>query len=116
MNPHPSAEPGTGTQVHSFATPKSSDDGKPNSMRINGVTWKVGQDYLDTEMRDVCELVEIIGRSPWCSTEDPEDRPPKLVFAYDRYENTVRIDPNDPSGEIEERFIERYTRDPPPSY
>lgn len=109
----PNAEPGTGTQVATLASPPRSDDGKPNSMRINGTKWKVGHDYVDTDLADVCELVAIVGRSSWCDTREPEDCPPKLVFEYERYDGPIRVDPNDPSGEVQERFIERYTSDPP---
>jgi hypothetical protein len=110
---HANAEPGTGTQYCSFATPPDRDDDKPNSKRINGTKWKVGHDYLDTEIGDVCALVDIIGKSSWCSTKPPEEQPPKLVFEYERYDRQITVDPNDPSGEVQERFIERYTRDPP---
>jgi hypothetical protein len=115
MRRRPNAEPGTGTQVHAFATPPDMDD-RPNSMRINGTKWKVGHDYLDTEIGDVCELVEIVGRSSWCSTRDADRQPPKLVFEHERFgedrDGRLRIDPNTPDFD-EERFIERYTRSPP---
>lgn len=113
----PDADPGTGTQVHSFATPPEDPD-RPNSRMINGRVWKVGHDYIDTEVGDVCELVEIIGKSPWCSTRDPEKCPPKLIFEYERYgrsdfgSHRVTFDPNGPKT-LKERFIERYTVDPP---
>lgn len=109
----PNAEPGTGTQIAAHASPPDVDDDLPCSMRINGTLWKVGHDYLDTEIGDVCGLVEIIGKSSWCDTRDASDCPPKLVFAYDRYEgldgNRITIDPNTPDPEFGERFIERYT-------
>jgi hypothetical protein len=104
------AEPGTGTQIHSFATPPDRDDDKPNSRTLDGQKWKVGHDYLDTEIGDVCQLVAIVGRSSWCDTRDPEDCPPELVFEYERYEHgSIRVDPATPDFDPD-RFVERYTR------
>ncbi len=109
MSVPPNAEPGTGTQYATIAEPNE-------TFRANGHTWKVGHDYLDTEIGDMCTLVEVIAKSSWCDTRDPEDCPPKLVFSYDRYEHgPVTLDPNDPSGEVIERFIERYERPLPRS-
>lgn len=105
-------EPGTGTQYASHATPPS-DSEKPNGIHLNGTYWKVGHDYLDTEIGDVCTLVEVVSKSSWCDTRDAEDCPKKLVFAYERYSgmngNTIEVDPNTPDPSFEERFIERYT-------
>lgn len=105
-------EPGTGTQYASHATPPS-DESRPNGIHLNGTYWKVGHDYLDTEIGDVCELVEVVSKSSWCDTRDAEDCPKKLVFAYERYSgmngNTIEVDPNTPDPSFEERFIERYT-------
>lgn len=128
----PDAEPGTGTQIATLASPPCGcppdrqgemdecDDynhDHPNSMRINGRRWKVGHDYVDAELGDVCELVAIVGRSSWCDNRDPENCPPELVFEYERYRggsgNTIRINPSRPDDEINERFVERWTRDPP---
>ena len=111
-------EPGTGTTYATFANDPSDDD-FPNSMRINGTLWKCGHDYIDTELADVCELVEIIGKSSWCDTRDAEDQPPLLVFRYERYNgingSEITVDPNTPDREFEERFIERWTGETPPS-
>ncbi|AGM11580.1 hypothetical protein M199_gp086 [Halogranum tailed virus 1] len=110
------AEPGTGTQYASHATPPS-DDSRPNGIRLFGTYWKVGHDYLDTEIGDVCELVEVVSKSSWCDTRDAEDCPKKLVFAYERYSgmngNTIEIDPSSLEMEDGDRFIERYTAPAP---
>lgn len=106
--PAADAEPGTGTQYHSYATPPNRDDDKPNSRRINGVKWKVGHDYLDTEIGDVARLTAIIGRSNWCDTRDADEQPPELVFNYERYDGTIRLDPNGRDFDPD-RFIKRYT-------
>jgi len=110
-------EPGTGMQYHAFASDPS-DDERPNGMSINGTYWKVGHDYLDTEIGDVCELVEIVGKSSFCDMRDASEQSPRLVFAYDRYSgfngNTIEIDPMTLAMEgTEDRFIERYERDLP---
>lgn len=110
--PPTSDEPGTGTQHHVFAAPPNNDRDLPCSMRINGTKWKVGHDYIDTDIGDVARLTRIIGRSSWCTTEDAADCPPELIFEYERYDSTVRLNPADDDFDSE-RFIERYTRDPP---
>jgi hypothetical protein len=108
------AEPGTGTQIACFASPSDVDDGNDSTYRVDGRLWKCGEQYLDTEIGDVATLVEVVGKSSWCSTRDAEDCPPMLVFEYERYEyGPIKIDALDPSGEVTERFIERYTPDPP---
>lgn len=108
---HTKAEPGTGTQAVGVATPPNIDDGLPCVKRINGRMWKVGHDYLDTEMDDVCELVEIVRTSSWCDTRDADDCPPKLVFEYERWDargdGRVTVDPLNPDRTGD--FIERYT-------
>jgi hypothetical protein len=123
------AEPGTGTQLHVYANepcrcqspPYPPDEaecpqqdsrkhGKPATFKANGTKWKCGRDYLDTELADVAYLEAVVGKSSWCDTRDPEDCPPKLVFRYERRDGTVTVDPNDPSGEVQERFIERYQK------
>ena len=110
---------GTGTQIATFATPPDLDDELPCSMKINGNKWKVGHQYLDTEIGDVCTLVRIIGRSSWRNTREAEDCPPQLVFEYERFEGmnhgTTRVDPNTPDPEFEERFIERFSKPAPRS-
>lgn len=112
------AEPGTGTQYYVHATRPTEDDDKPNGMYLHGTYWKVGHDYLDTEIGDVCELVSIGSKSSWCDTRPPEECPKKLVFVYDRYSgfsgNSVTVDPSQLLMDDEEdRFIERYTAPPP---
>lgn len=114
MRPRNDAEPGTGTQIVAKASPPTTDDDLPCVWAdANGRAWKVGHDYLDTELRDVCELVEVIGRSSWCDSRDPEDCPGELVFEYDRYDRRVRVNPNGQDDTLHERFIERYTESPP---
>lgn len=112
------AEPGTGTQYATIASPPNSDDDKPCTHRVNGRMWKVGHDYIDSEIGDVCKLVAVVGKSTWCDTRSPEECPAKLVFAYDRYEgidgNTIEVDPQSLNFD-EERFIERYEADLPRS-
>lgn len=104
-------EPGTGTQTAVFASPPDTDDGNPCVFRHNGTKWKVGHDYLDTEIGDVCTLVEVYAKSSWCDTRDPENCPPKLHFEYERYDGWdnghLSVDPS--SRELgEDRFIERH--------
>jgi hypothetical protein len=99
MRPRNNAEPGTGTQYATIAS-------EGETFRANGETWKVGHDYLDTEIGDVCELVHVTGKSSWCDTGDPEQNP-YLVFKYERHRGEITFDPNDPSGELGDRFIER---------
>lgn len=110
------AEPGTGTQYEIFASPPDIGDGNPCKHVINATTWKAGRDYIDTEIGDVCELVEVVGKSSWCSTRSPEDSPPELVFEYERYEgingNRITVDPNGRDFDPD-RFIERWTANPP---
>lgn len=115
QRPTDAREPGTGTQYHPFATPPDADDDRQNGMRINGRYWKVGHDYLDTEIGDVCTLVGIRGESTWCDTRPPEECSPELVFAYERYghqrsaaSGTITVDPNHPDGPPNDRFIERH--------
>lgn len=109
-------EPGTGTQLAIFASPPDVDDGKPCTYRINGRTWKVGKEYIDTEIGDVCVLTEVFGKSLWCDTRSPEDTPGHLQFEYERYSgyggSTLSVDPHARDFD-NERFIERYTADPP---
>ena len=106
------AEPGTGTQTAIFASPPDVDDGHPCTYRINGRTWKVGHDYLDTELGDVCVLTEVYAKSSWCDTREPEDCSPLLHFEYERYggwdDGHVTVDPFDREADLEERFIERH--------
>ena len=105
----PIREPGTGTQIATFASPESADDGRPNSRVIDGRKWECGRDYIDTERGDVCELIEIQGRSTWCDTRPADEQPPILVFQYERWTKTpVRVDPFDRGIDFESRYIDRY--------
>lgn len=99
---------GTGTQYHQFA-------GSGESMTINGTRWKVGRDYLDTEMKDLCHLVEIVGISRWRHMDDASERPPILIFEYERGPTRLEVDPHSPEG-LDDRFIERREPEPAPKY
>lgn len=105
--------PGHGEQYDPIASAPNVDDGLPCSKQLNGTLWKVGHDYIDTEVGDVCELVEIRKKSSWC--ERREDGHMELVFKYERaggQDSTITQKPNSLYFD-EDRFIERYTEEPP---
>jgi hypothetical protein len=129
---HTSGRHGTGEQQATLASPpcgcppdrqgefEECDDYNhehPNSMTIDGTKWKVGHDYLDTEIGDVCELVAIVGVSTIHDTRDPEDCPPRLIFEYERWSgsqgNRLRLSANRRDRDLSERFITRWTGDRP---
>lgn len=110
MRPTNDAEPGTGDEVVVVASPPDIDNDRPCTAQVNGRTWKVGHEYIDTEIGDVAYLDAIIRRSSWCDTRPPEEFPMELCFHYERYgKGLVRIDPNGQDVDLDERFIERYT-------
>lgn len=120
-------EPGTGTQYHEFANgPCGCEPGfdlddpsapcgnerrhnTPTTFNLYGKEWKVGHDYLDTEIGDVCTLTYVVGKSSFCDTKPASEQPPLLVFEYERYQKheEIIVDPNTRKFDPE-RFIERY--------
>lgn len=113
---HGAREPGTGTQVALLASPRDADDDLPSTMRIHGETWKVGRQYWDSEVRDIVTLVEIVGKSSWCDTREPEECPPILVFEAERVgerHHQMSVSPHSRSFDSD-RFTERYTEPRPP--
>lgn len=106
-------QPGYGVSYDPIASGPSVDDGLPCSEQINGTLWKVGHDYLDTEIGDVCELAEIRKKSSWC--DPPDDGSIELVFVYERAggeDSTIAKKPTLPYFD-DDRYMERYTAEPP---
>lgn len=135
--PAPNAEPGTGEQIHVEATkpcqcfgelPKRSDDPSERTCPtpglhdhdttyrdVHGNVWECGRDYIDTDIMDVCELVEVIRRSAWCDTRDPENATVYLVFEAERaghQGSRYQVQPNN-RDDKSEQFKERYRESPP---
>jgi hypothetical protein len=122
---------GTGTQYHIEASPPCHCMGEapdadtcgdvnhehPNVYRFDGQTYKVGHDYLDTEIGDVVELTEVVRKSSWCHTGDADEGTLEFHFEGERYGSyvvrpaNVQADPDEMP--LDERFVERYTSPAP---
>jgi hypothetical protein len=119
QRPAPNAEPGTGTQIAVVAAPPCGCRGEkdadecgdinheyPNTYRHDGQRWKVGHDYLDTEVHDVVELVEVIRKSSWCDTGPAEEGTLYFVFEGERV-GRCKVAPARRDIDMSERFLER---------
>lgn len=106
-------EPGTGTEIHYFASlPK--DESCPNVYTINGKTWGCGCEYWDSRTREIVELVGVVGRSAWCDTRPADEQTPMLKFegprGYFRVDTVESPDPEEPAPN--ERFTLHRIQDP----
>lgn len=94
------SEPGTGTQWHDV----TDDDG---AFHHNERRWEIGDEFVDTDIGDVCKLVGVYRKSRWCDTGD--DGVLTFVFEYERYPEQVELTPGREQS-LTERFVERYQR------
>lgn len=119
----PNAEPGTGTQYYTEASPPCGCRGEqtrdecgdinheyPNRYHLDGRKWKVGHDYLDIKKKDVVELTAVVRKSSWCDTREPDNGTLMFRLRGERvggYELQAQRRAHD--MELTERLIERHT-------
>ena len=118
------AEPGTGTQYYTEATnrPREHVEMNPDldiedyghrdllglrQFRCDGRTWECGREYFDLETREIYELVGVVRKSSWCSTEDAENGVLKFQFASER-RGDIELSPHKPDESLTDRFVPRW--------
>ena len=120
----PNSEPGTGTQWYTEASDdpevlaeqrevcdlESMSDREIAALRqytVAGRVWTCGNQYFDTDIGELFELVAVVRKSSWCSTKPAEEGTVKLQFVGDRF-GELLYDPQSMDEDPTERFIERY--------
>ena len=73
---------------------------------VVGRTWTCGEEYFDTEIQELFELVEVVRVSGRMSAKPAEECPVKLRFSGTNF-GEYEYDPHSPDEDPTERFIKR---------